>query len=347
MSTSIFSAAFYQPRSRQGIRRTARCGRLTTVPDEMLKNPLQTSAGRSTHHPLPTSLLRWLLVLLGLLTVWRETAFSVGITDDLGHEISLQEPAKRIIPLYGAFAEMLFAMGAGKEVVARTQADQFPPEIITLPSVGTHMRPNVEMIIGLKPDLVVQSASRWEATADMARLQSAGIRVAVFSPNTFEEIFSTMERLAILVGRPEQGLEVVSTLQKRLAAVRNRVQLMKERPKLFFEVRPEPLTAAGRGSIVQGIITAAGAENVIKSDKALLQYNFEALMVADPDVYIVQRGPMSHNPLPPGKRPHFDQLRSVRQGKVIFVDEYFYSRPGPRCVEAVEQLARALFPEKS
>ena len=113
-----------------------------------------------------------------------------------GHEISLEEPAKRIIPLYGAFAEMLYALGAGKEVVARTQADQFPPEIVRLPSVGTHMRPNVEMIIGLKPDLVVQSASRWEATAEMERLQSAGIPVAVFSPNTFEEIFATMERLA-------------------------------------------------------------------------------------------------------------------------------------------------------
>jgi iron complex transport system substrate-binding protein len=299
---------------------------------------------RSTKHPLMISLLRSLLLVLGLLTVLRGTAIAARIIDDLGHEISLSEPAKRIIPLYGAFAEMLFAMGAGKEVVARTQADQFPPDIIPLPSVGTHMRPNVEMIIGFKPDLVVQSASRWEAAADMGRLQSAGIPVAVFSPNTFEEIFSTMERLAILVGRPEQGREEIAKLQKRLTAVRNRLQLVKERPRVFFEVRPDPLTAAGRGSIVQEIITAAGAENVIRSEKSLLQYNFEALLVADPDVYIVQRGPMSHNPLPPGKRPHFDQLRSVRKGKVIFVDEYLFSRPGPRCVDAVEQLARELHP---
>jgi iron complex transport system substrate-binding protein len=295
-------------------------------------------------HPLTADPLRWLLLVLVLLTALRGTAFSIQIVDDLGREISLQEPAKRIIPLYGAFAEMLFAIGAGKEVVARTQADQFPPEIISRPSVGTHMRPNVEMIIGFKPDLVVQSASRWEAAADMARLREAGIPVAVFSPNTFDEIFSTMERLAILVGRPDQGREEVARLQKRLTEVRNRLQLVKERPRVFFEVRPEPLSAAGRGSIVQDIIAAAGAENVIKSEKAILQYNFEALLVADPDVYIVQRGPMSHNPLPPGKRPHFDQLRSVRKEKVIFVDEYLYSRPGPRCVDAVEQLARMLLP---
>lgn len=280
-----------------------------------------------TQCPFMVLLRRSLAVLLGLLTVLPGRAVAVRIIDDLGREISLKEPAKRIIPLYGAFSEMLFAIGAGKEVLARTQADQFPPEIIPLPSVGTHMRPNVEMIIGLKPDLVVQSASRWEAAADMGRVESAGIPVAVFSPNTFEEIFSTMERLAILVGRPEQGLEEIARLRKRLEDVRDRLQSVKERPRVFFEVRPEPLTAAGRGSIVQEIITAAGAENVIGSEKSLVQFNFEALLVANPDVYIVQRGPMSHNPLPPGKRPHFDQLRAVRRGKVIFVDEIFIRGP--------------------
>jgi iron complex transport system substrate-binding protein len=115
---------------------------------------------------------------------------------------------------------------------------------------------------------------------------------------------------------------------------------------VFFEVRPEPLTAAGRGSIVQQNITAAGAENTVKSEKAIVHYSFEALLVTDPDVYIVQRGPMSRNPVAPKNRPHFDQLRSVRKGKVIYVDEYLFSRPGPRCVEAVEQLARELYPDR-
>lgn len=272
-------------------------------------------------------------------------AQAVTILDDLGREVALSQPAKRVIPLYGAFAEMLYALGAGKEIAARTQADQFPAEIVKLPSVGTHMRPNVEMIIGLKPDLVVQSASRWEVTAEMERLHSAGIPVAVFAPNTFEEVFSVMERLGVLVGRSDQAHEVVVSLKRRLATVSERLPKVRDGRKVFFEVRPEPLTAAGRGSMVQDILTAAGAENVLKSERAIVQYNFEALLLADPDFYLVQRGPMSHNPLPPGKRPHFAQLRAVRQGKVILVDEYLYSRPGPRCVEAVEELARVLYPE--
>src|SRR5512137_1316527 len=104
-------------------------------------------------HPsslIPHPWFRLILFVLGILTLMPGTALSVQIMDDMGHELTLQEPAKRVIPLYGAFAEMLYAIGAGKEVVARTQADQFPPEIVKLPSVGTHMRPNEEMIIGLK-----------------------------------------------------------------------------------------------------------------------------------------------------------------------------------------------------
>lgn len=300
----------------------------------------------STQH---CSSCKWLSTLVLVVTVAMsvpEMARALAIVDDLGHEIVLREPAKRIIPLYGAFAEMLYAIGAGGEIAARTQADRFPVEIVKLPSVGTHMRPNVEMIIGLKPDLVVQSASRWEVTAEMERLQSAGIPLAVFAPKTFEEVFAVMERLAVLVGRSNEAREVVAGLRKRLVVVGERLPQAGEGRRVFFEVRAEPLTAAGRGSIVQQILVAAGAENVIKSEKAIVQYNFEALLVADPDLYLVQRGPMSQNPLPPVRRPHFAQLRAVRQGRVIFVDEYLYSRPGPRCVEAVEQLARELYPER-
>lgn len=311
------------------------------------QNPAITQhAAPRTQHSFPFKWL-WAMVLVwGLAMGGPAMAHALTIVDDLGHEISLREPAKRIIPLYGAFAEMLYALGAGKEIAARTQADQFPAEIVKLPSVGTHMRPNVEMIIGLKPDLVVQSASRWEVTSEMERLQGAGIPVAVFSPNTFDEVFATMERLATLVGRSDQARQVVAGMKMRLAAVKEHLPNARQGRKVFFEVRSEPLTAAGRGSIVQEILTAAGAENVIKSAKAIVQFNFEALLAADPDFYLIQRGPMSRNPLPPDKRPHFGQLRAVRQGKVIFVDEYLYSRPGPRCIEAVEQLARALYPER-
>ena len=286
-----------------------------------------------------------LAVFCGALAAYPLPAVSVQIVDDLGRTITLERPAARIIPLYGAFAEMLYSIGAGGGVVARTQADSFPEGILKLPSVGTHMHPNVEMILGLKPDLIVQSGSRYEASAEMDRMRDAAVPVAVFAPVTFEGIFSAMERLGVLTDREEAAREAVAGLRKRLKTVRDRLADVKEPRRVFFEVRAQPLTAAGGGSIVREILLAAGAVNSLKSDKAIAQYNFERLLLDDPDVYIVQQGPMNRNPVDPGERPHFDRLRSVRDGKVLIVDEFLYSRPGPRCVDAVEELAARLYPD--
>ncbi len=281
-----------------------------------------------------------------LLSAGPASAEPVRVVDDLGRTIALQQPAGRVIPLYGAFTEMLFAIGAGPRVIARTHADEFSEEFGKLPSVGTHMRPNVEMIVGLKPDLVVQSASRRSTTPEMERLQSTGIAVAVFSPNTFEEVFSAMERLGKLTGRENEAGAAVAAMRKRLEDIKSKLPVAGKPPRIFFEVRAEPLTAAGEGAIVNDILAAARAENVVGSADAVVRYSFEALLADDPDFYIVQSGPMNRNPAHPAKRPHFDQLRAVRDGKVIFVDELLYSRPGPRVVDAAEQLAKALYPER-
>ncbi len=96
-----------------------------------------------------------------------------------------------------------------------------------------------------------------------------------------------MERLAVLVGRSNEAREEVAGLRKRLMAVGERLPQDGEGRPMFFEVRAEPLTAAARGSIAQQILVAAGAENVIKSEKGIVQSNSEALPVADCDLYLV------------------------------------------------------------
>jgi iron complex transport system substrate-binding protein len=270
----------------------------------------------------------------------------IEITDDMGRKIVLEQPAKRIIPLYGAFSEMLFAAGAGEQVIARTQADNFPPELERLPSVGTHMRPDFEMIMGLKPDLVIFSATRKEEAPEISRLVDSGIPVAVFAPRTFEDIFSVIGRLGLLSGHSESASTFASLLGHRLEAIREKLKGIERRQRVYFEIRAEPLTGAGRGSIVYEILKAAGADNVLETDKAIVQYNLEALLFENPDAYIVQRGPMNKNPQDPRERTHFDQLKCVREGRIFFADEFIYSRPGPRCVDAVEQLAAALYPER-
>ncbi len=286
----------------------------------------------------------FLLIAAVMMVLPRNASASVVIEDDTGSRVSLDQPARRIIPLYGAFAEMLFTIGAGDRLVGRTQADQYPPGIEKLPSVGTHMRPNIEMIIGFKPDLVIQSATRGDTAVDLERLRAAGIPVAVFAPRTFEGIFSTMTRLGILAGKEKEAGKVVSGLEERLKEVKKRRSGAGDVPRVFFEIRAEPLTGAGQGSIVDRIIEAAGGINVLRNERAIVQYSLEALLLEAPDFYVVQVGPMNRNPVDPAKRTHFDRLKAVRGGRVMFADEFIFSRPGPRCVDAVEQLADMLHP---
>ncbi len=264
--------------------------------------------------------------------------------DDLGREIVLDRPAERIIALYGAYNEILAAMGLEDLIVGRTKADVLPPSILDKPSIGTHMRPNVELVLSLDPDLILQSAGRREATAVVDQLRRHGQEVAVFQPTSFEELFVVIDRLGVLTGEPGAAAALVKGLRDRLAEVEQGLRGLGRRPRVFFEVRYPNLLGAGRGSIVNDIIRLAGGENCVESPKKLVRIGMEALIGSDPQAYIVQEGPMNKAPSSPHQRPLFHVLEAVREGRVLFVDEQMYSRPGPRSVGAVEELAAFLHP---
>jgi iron complex transport system substrate-binding protein len=267
------------------------------------------------------------------------------VTDDLGQVIALKEPAQRIISLYGAYSEILFAIGAGDRLVARTRADRFPPAILAKVSVGTHLRPNMELVLGLQPDLIIHAVGRKHGHEVINQIQNKEFTVAVFQPSNFEELFSVIERLGILTGEEASAQALVSGQRSRLRQIDMRLATSKDRPKVFFEVRYPNLLGAGQGSIVNDVILKAGGLNCLANAKKLVRINIETLIDYDPDVYVVQRGPMNRNPGSPRSRPNFQVLRAVQQGRVFFVDEYIFSRPGPRSLEAVEKLAAYLHPE--
>ena len=260
----------------------------------------------------------------------------------------LAKPAGRIIALSGALAETLLAMNLGDRLAARTDADGDLPALADKPSIGTHMRPNLELVLGASPDLIVQLAGRKESLESVAALRRLGLPVAVFRIDSFEELFSAVERLGILTGEQTGAEELVISLKKRLDRLRAETALQtgQARPRVFFEIRYPNLLCAGRDSIVNAVIEAAGGENAVSTPERVARPGEEELLRLDPDVYLVQRGPMNENPSPPAERPHFKDLRAVRQGRVYLVTERLYSRPGPGAVAAAEELAAELFPDK-
>lgn len=284
------------------------------------------------------------LVLLLVCLFIPQAEAAVTCTDDSGATISLAAPARRIIALYGAYNEILAGMGLLDRVIARTDADTEPPQLAALPAIGTHMRPNPELVAGLAPDLVLQMEGRKDAGASVAALRALGIPVAVFRVGSFDDLFDTIRRIGIMTGEPGRAEALTQALRSRLDAVAMRIPADTPRPRLMFEVRHPNLLAAGSDSIVDDIITRSGGSNVITAPGRVVRLNEEELLRLDPDVYVYQRGPMNPVPEEPSARAHFAPLKAVRSGHVFMVDERLFSRPGPRSIEAVELLARHLHP---
>jgi iron complex transport system substrate-binding protein len=262
------------------------------------------------------------------------------IVDDRGVTVNLASPPQRIISLYGGLTEILSTIGAADRVVACIQGDE---TIAGIPTVGTHLQPNVEMILALKPDLVVQGGVPKGMPA-LKRLEAVQVPVAMFAPHDFAGLFSTITRLGTLTGRQEAAAALTQSMVTKLADVAQRVANLPV-PRVFFEVRELNLLAAGQGSLVNDIITRAGGENIVASPQRLALYSLEALIQANPEVYIIQQGPMNRSPEDIYTRPYFQELKAVKARRVLLVSESLYSRPGPRSAEAVEQLARFLHPE--
>lgn len=259
------------------------------------------------------------------------------VTDDRGVEILLDAPAARIVPLYGAFGEILADLGREEAVAARTAADDFPPAIASKPSIGTHLRPNAELILGLSPDLVVQLGGRPEALEAVRFLEERGLTVAVFDLENFGQLFSVMERLGVLTGSGERAAERAAAMRAELAAIG--AAPAGPQPRIFFEARYPNLLAAGQGSMVAEIMAAAGSRNCVEAPDKLVRLGEEEVLRLAPDIYLMQQGPMNPSPVPLAERPLFRTLPCLGTGQVFTVDQALFSRPGPRSIEAVRQLS--------
>ena len=272
----------------------------------------------------------WWGSLMALLLPWGADLRAAQIQDDLGQTVSLTAPPRRIVSLYGGLTETLIALGLKDQIIGHILGDHTVKDI---PDVGTHLQPNVEMILALKPDLVVQGGVPKGMPA-LKKLEAEGVPVAMFAPHDFAGLFSTIERLGTLTGKSEAAATLNHDLQARLETVAQHLKGLKP-VRVFFEVRYQNLLAAGRGSMVNDIITRAGGVNVVDSPQHLILFGLEALLQAQPEAYVIQQGPMNKSPGDIYSRPYFQELRAVKAKRVLLVDESLFSRPGPRSAQAV------------
>jgi iron complex transport system substrate-binding protein len=285
-----------------------------------------------------------LALLLLLLPAGRAPATSPAAPvarDDLGRTVALPGTAKRVVALSPAAVELLFAVGAG-DVLAGVPAEaDYPPEARGKPKVGTFSNPDEEAIVALRPDLAVVAHGNPEPL--VGRLQARGIPVFVSHPRRVSDILEAMRALGNLTGNAQGGAQAAEEFQQRLDAVHDRVRDRPPVPAALL-VWDDPITVAGAGAFLHDALSEAGAENVAGAvSQPYPTIDPERFAAWNPQV-ILFAGHDARRVRDAAARPGIRATAAAREGRVAAVHEDLALRPGPRLIEAIEAMARALHP---
>ena len=248
-------------------------------------------------------------------------------------------PARRIVSGYTAFTDILTAIGADARIVAATTHDA---ETLGVISVGSHLQPDVEAILSVKPDLVLLASPRPDvAPAIEQRLTATGATVFCARPRSVAETLALIETLGQLTDCRPRAERLVADARRTLAALSNVVNAIADahRPRVFVEVRSAPsLLTARSDSVTCDMIRLAGGRPVCVDSGKMTPLDIETLLKADPDFYIQQVGAMNSHPDNPARHPVIGTLHCLKAGRFAQLDETALSRPGPHVAEVVVEL---------
>ena len=259
--------------------------------------------------------------------------------------------AKRIVSLVPALTEMLFAIGAGPQVVAVSSYDEFPPEVKSLPRVGALLDPDMERILALRPDLVVTYGSQ---TVVQTQLAQAKIRVFSYRHAGLAGIFNSLNELGVAVGRPGDADRLARELRRGLDAIQERVRRrLKPRTLLVFERDPASLRGvyvSGGVGFLHDMLGIAGGTNVFSDvQRESVQPSIETMLTRAPEVIIEVRatGMLPEGNVADAKRAWsaLASVPAVQRGRIHILSGEHLVVPGPRVVRGTEAFARALHPD--
>jgi iron complex transport system substrate-binding protein len=268
----------------------------------------------------------------------------ITVTDDSGAEVTLDQPATRIVSLAPANTEIAFAIGAGDKMVAGTSYDDYPEEAKALPKVGDFANPNVEKIASYDPELVLAAGGIQNKLR--SKLEDLGMTVYVVDPTTYDGTIATIENVGKLAGADEGTAAVVDEMTAAKEEVQAKVSGLAA-ATTFLEIYSKPLMTAGADTFIDDMIAIAGGENIgAQAGSGFPSFSTEVLVKDDPQVYIADSGSMSE-PGEINKRAGFGELTAVKDGKVYVIEDSIIARPGPRLAEGLRQLVTMIHPEAS
>ena len=281
--------------------------------------------------------------------VIEDTPEPITLVDGYGREVTLEQPAQQIVSLAPSITEILFAIGAGDQVVGRDDFSNYPEAAVSLPSIGGNFGElNTEAIVALQPDLVL--AAELTTQEQVQALQDLGLTVFLLAnPVEMEGMYDMLGIAAQLTGREAETEALVASLQERVAAVEETISSAETTPVVFYELDstdPSAPWTAGPGTFIDTLITMAGGENLGASfDGAWVQVSSEELLSKNPDVIVLGDAVWGVTVESVEARAGWEGIAAVQNGQIFPFNDDLASRPGPRLVDGLEELAKLIHPE--
>jgi iron complex transport system substrate-binding protein len=281
----------------------------------------------------------YVLALLVMLAV--RCVASRTLTDELGRKVLVPDYPHRIICLMPSVTDTVFALGAGDDVVGISDYTKYPAEALKKPSVGDLLKPSIETILALHPDLVInmQPKGPMDSTEQLERL---GIPVFLVNPRGIAGILHSVESIGQALNRTSQAEALVASLQHRVDAVRARTKGLPE-PTVFMPVWYDPIITIGKHAFTTEIIEAAGGRSVTDDMAAdWPQISMEVVLARAPEALLLVRGGKTTMEVLES-RPGWSNVPAVQARRAYYVDGRI-DFPSPVAIDALEDLAKQFHP---
>lgn len=260
-----------------------------------------------------------------------------SIMDDLGKSFEVNTKINKIVSLAPNLTELLFSLNVGNKIVGNTKYCNYPDSAKSIEKVGDLLTVDVEKIISLKPDIIfitVEGNSKY----DYDKLKQLGLKVFVSNPKNYRGIKKTLSDMSKILGKEKVGDSLIINWDLRIEKVKKTHDVIFAQTVLFL-VSTNPIFTVGKNSFINEILTFAGLKNIASdNDIKYPLYNREEIVKRDPDYILLYE--TNTNKIDELLRayPEWNTLKSVINKRIFYVNADLFSRPGPRFVDAVENL---------
>ncbi len=273
----------------------------------------------------------------------------VTVTDMTGREITLDEPATRIVALSASDCELLFAIGGGDALVGRGEYCDYPAEVLNVPSVESGMETNIEQIISLQPQVLLMSTMA-QTTEQVEALENAGIHVVVSDAQDIEGVYTAIDMIGKLMGKEDNAKAVIDNMKKTFADVSEKATGDGTKT-VYFEVSPLEygLWTAGSGTFMNEVAEMLGLKNAFDDVVGWAEISEEQVLQRNPDYIVTITMYFGEGPTPIEEimaRPGWNQVKAVQNGDILNLVDNELSRPAPRLADGAQMMFDFVYGDK-